>query len=67
VYRNAQLAVKFISLTLASAQWLQAIDPATTPRRVLTKLLTGELSEELIAQTQAVLREWVDCGVLIPA
>lgn len=67
VYRNAQLAVKFIALTLASAQWLQAIDPATTPRTALTKLLTGELSEELMAQTQAVLREWVDCGVLIPA
>ncbi|HMW70524.1 MAG TPA: putative DNA-binding domain-containing protein, partial [Cellvibrionaceae bacterium] len=66
VYRNAQLEVKFIALTLVSAQWLQTITPPTTPRQALSGLIKGEISAGLKQQTDSLLRDWIELGVLIP-
>lgn len=67
VYRNTALEVKFIALTAASAQWLQAIGPHTTPLDALEAIVQGEMSAALRAQTEGILREWIELGVLIPA
>ncbi|HRH77449.1 MAG TPA: putative DNA-binding domain-containing protein [Cellvibrionaceae bacterium] len=67
VYRDANLAVKFMALTLISAQWLQAITPQTTPQQALESLLQGDISGQILEQTQPILLEWIELGVLIPA
>jgi uncharacterized protein len=67
VYRNAQLAIKFIALTASSAQWLQAITADTTPRSALQSLLAEPLMPTVEQQTEQLLKSWLELGVLIPA
>lgn len=67
VYRNSALEVKFIALTAASAQWLQTIEPPNTPLGALEAIMQGEISALVKEQTEVILREWIELGVLIPA
>lgn len=67
VYRNRELDVKFIALTLASAQWLQAINPDTTPRQALEHLLNGAITPAIEEQTAPILNNWLELEILIPA